>query len=91
MMGLEPLAHFLEGDFTCLQVTVEALGLDVNIIKAILLAVLQVLHNRVIFAETVIGFVKSDFHWKQLLNDDKIMSILPLSSAGIRGFAAPDA
>ena len=62
VVGLEPLAHLLEGDLARFEVAVEALGLDVDIVKTVLLAVFEILHDRMVLAETVVRFVETDFH-----------------------------
>ena len=62
VVALEPGAHLLEGDLAGFEVTVQALRLNVDAVEAVLLAQLEVHHNAVVLAETVVCFVKSEFH-----------------------------
>ena len=62
VVALEPCAHLLEGDLAGFQIAVQALRLNVNAVEAVFLAQLEVHHNTVVLAETVICFIKSEFH-----------------------------
>ena len=62
VVALEPCAHLLEGDLAGLEVAVQALRLNVNAVEAVFLAQLEIHHNTVVLAETVICFIKSEFH-----------------------------
>ena len=62
VVALEPCAHLLEGDLAGFQIAVQALRLNINAVEAVLLAQLEVHHNTVVLAETVICFIKSEFH-----------------------------
>ena len=62
MVALEPCAHLLKGDLAGLEVAVQAFRLNVDAVEAVLLTQLEVHHNTVVLAETVICFVKSEFH-----------------------------
>ena len=61
-MGAEELAQLLQRVLACCQLAVQALGLHVDVVKAVLFAQGQVLQNGVVLAETVAAFVKSDLH-----------------------------
>ena len=62
VVALEPCAHLLEGDLAGFQIAVQAFRLNVDAVEAVLLAQLEVHHNTVVLAETVICFIKSEFH-----------------------------
>ena len=62
VVGLEELAELLQGVLACGQLTVEALGLNVDVIKAVFFAQRQVFQDGMVLAETVAAFVKADFH-----------------------------
>jgi hypothetical protein len=58
----EPCAEIIDGVLAGSDLAVEALGLDVDVVKAVLLAQVEVFEYGVVFAETVAAFVKTDFH-----------------------------
>ena len=61
-MAPEEVPQLLQGVFPGGQLPVQALGLDVDVVKAVFLAQGQVLQHGVVLAEAVAAFVKSDFH-----------------------------
>ena len=67
-MGSKPLAQFFQCYHTIVQITVQTFRLDVDAVKAVLFTQLQILHDGMACAETVICFIKSDSHSNTLLN-----------------------
>ena len=64
----EPGSQIVDGVLAGSDLAVEALGLDVDVVKAVLLAQVEVFEYGVVFAETVAAFVKANLHDKCLLN-----------------------
>ena len=58
----EPCGQIVDGVLACCDLAVEALGLDIDVVNAVLLAQIEVFEYGVVFAETVAAFVKTDFH-----------------------------
>ena len=58
----EPCSQIVDGVLAGSDFAVEALGLDVDVVKAVLFTQVEVFKYGVVFAETVAAFVKTDFH-----------------------------
>ena len=54
----EPCGQIVDGVLAGSDLAVEALGLDVDVVKSVLLAQVEVFKYGVVFAETVAAFVK---------------------------------
>jgi hypothetical protein len=68
MLGIrEPCGQIIDGVLAGSDLSVQALGLDVDIIYAVLLAEVEVFENGMILTETVAAFVKTDLHLNFLL------------------------
>ena len=59
----KPCGEVVDGVLAGSDFSVQALGLDVDKVNAILLAKVKVFENRVVFAETIAAFVKTDLHY----------------------------
>ena len=57
----EPCAEIIDGVLAGSDLAVEALGLDVDVVKAVLLAQVEVFEYGVVFAETVAASLKPIF------------------------------
>ena len=67
LVGAEETAQFLQCVLAGRQIAVQALGLYVDVVEAVLFTQGQVFQNGVVFAETIAAFVKTDFHDRILL------------------------
>ena len=67
MMRCEPCTQLFDGHDAFFQIAVQALGLDVDAVKAVLLAKLQILHHGVSLTKTVVCLIKTQSHLCNLL------------------------
>jgi hypothetical protein len=58
----KPCSEVVDGVLAGSDLSVQALGLDVDKVNAVLLAKVKVFKNRVILAETIAAFIKTDLH-----------------------------